>query len=118
MRVSADGSCLPIREGLDDARESYISATAGPHWLEDRTAKGDQSDAVERYPVVTVDTQALIRTWDKGVEVLFGHAANEVVGQSLDLIVPPELAEAHSQGFHRAITEPKPPFLSEGRALT
>lgn len=62
---------------------------------------------VKHHAVVTVGTQGVIRTWDKGAEMLFGHDATEAVGQSLDLIVPPELAEAHWEGFHRAVAEPK-----------
>ena len=62
---------------------------------------------MDDHAIVTVDTQGVIRSWDNGAETLFGHSAAEAVGQSLDLIVPAELAKAHWAGFHRAMAEPK-----------
>lgn len=62
---------------------------------------------MDDHAIVTVDTQGVITAWDNGAENLFGHSAAEAVGQSLDLIVPAELAEAHWAGFHRAMAEPK-----------
>ena len=66
-----------------------------------------KTDGVERHAIVTVDTQGVIRSWDKGAETLFGHTSTEAVGQSLDLIVPAELTEARWAGFRRAMAAPK-----------
>jgi PAS domain S-box-containing protein len=44
-----------------------------------------------------------IRVWNRGAERLFGHAAADVLGLSLDLIIPERFRRAHWQGFRRAI---------------
>jgi len=62
---------------------------------------------VDDHAIVTVDTQGVVRSWNKGAETLFGYMSAEAVGRSLDLIVPAELAEAHWAGFTRAMAEPK-----------
>lgn len=98
------------RQGADDAMECHIAAVAAVaarHPAVDIPATPEETDRVEHHAIVTVDTQGVITSWDKGAETLFGHSAAEAVGQSLDLIVPAELAEAHWAGFHRAMAEPK-----------
>lgn len=53
--------------------------------------------------LVLVDVNGVIRLWSDGAERAFGYSASEAVGQTLDLIVPPEYREAHWNGFHRAV---------------
>lgn len=57
--------------------------------------------------VIIADTTGVISQWNKGAEALFGYRAEEAVGQSLDLVVPEHLQQAHWAGFHRAMKEPK-----------
>ncbi|MET0579633.1 MAG: PAS domain S-box protein [Ilumatobacteraceae bacterium] len=59
--------------------------------------------ATDRTGIVMADTEGVITSWNAGAERLFGHRADDAIGQSLDLIVPPEHREAHWAGFHRAI---------------
>lgn len=54
-------------------------------------------------PVVLADRNGVIRFWSRGAEEAFGYAVAEAVGQTLDLIVPPEHREAHWNGFRRAM---------------
>jgi PAS domain S-box-containing protein len=60
---------------------------------------------VEQAPdaVIFADREGMIRVWNARAEALFGHAAGEATGRSLDLIIPPHLRAAHWQGYHRAI---------------
>lgn len=53
--------------------------------------------------VIFADRDGIIRIWNRGAETVFGFAANEVVGQSLDVIVPERLRPAHWAAFRRAI---------------
>lgn len=53
--------------------------------------------------MVVADTNGVIRLWNAGAEALFGYDASGAVGQSLDLIVPPEYREHHWNGFHAAM---------------
>lgn len=53
--------------------------------------------------MIFADRDGTIRRWDADAEALFGYPADEAIGQSLDLIIPPHLREAHWQGYRRAI---------------
>lgn len=57
--------------------------------------------------VIYADTQGIIRLWNRGSEALFGFTAAEALGQSLDLIIPENLRQAHWRGFDAAIASGK-----------
>ena len=54
------------------------------------------------------DTEGIVQFWNPAAESLFGFAAHEVLGQTLDVIVPPPRRQAHWAGFRRAIAEGRP----------
>ena len=58
------------------------------------------------HAVVATDRDGIITRWDSGARTLFGHAAEAVVGQPVDLLVPEHLRERHWTGFHRAMQTP------------
>ncbi|HUW38401.1 MAG TPA: PAS domain S-box protein [Rhodocyclaceae bacterium] len=53
--------------------------------------------------VIFADRDGAIRVWNRGAESIFGYAAAEVMGSSLDVIIPERFRRAHWEGFHRAI---------------
>jgi PAS domain S-box-containing protein len=53
--------------------------------------------------VIFAEPSGVIRSWNSGAEALFGHAAADAIGQTLDLIVPPEFRERHWAGFKAAM---------------
>jgi PAS domain S-box-containing protein len=53
--------------------------------------------------VVATDHQGIIRLWNPGAERIFGHRADEALGQSLDLIIPERLRVRHWRGFHQVM---------------
>jgi PAS domain S-box-containing protein len=53
--------------------------------------------------LVFAEPSGVIRAWNPGAEALFGHAAAEAIGRTLDLIVPPEFRERHWAGFKAAM---------------
>ena len=66
---------------------------------------------MENNAVVIADAAGVIRFWSVGAEKAFGQA----VGQTLDLIVPPEHRQAHWTGFRRAMASGA--AAVEGRAV-
>jgi PAS domain S-box-containing protein len=60
---------------------------------------------VEQAPdaIIFADRAGAIRVWNRGAEAVFGYGAAEVLGNSLDVIIPERLRRAHWEGFRRAI---------------
>ena len=53
--------------------------------------------------VIATDREGVIRLWNPGAERMFGYAAGEAVGQSLDLIIPERLRKRHWQGYRQVM---------------
>lgn len=53
--------------------------------------------------VIFADLEGIVREWNPAAERIFGHTAEEAVGQSLDLIIPERFREAHWTGYRRAL---------------
>lgn len=49
------------------------------------------------------DLEGRIQLWNHGAEVIFGFSTNDAIGQSLDIIIPEHLRQAHWIGFHKAV---------------
>lgn len=49
--------------------------------------------------IVVADRAGVIRLWNAAATTLFGHPAEEAVGQSLDLIIPESLRARHWAGY-------------------
>ena len=72
---------------------------------------------VEQIPdaVVFADRDGVIRVWNRGAEAVFGYSSAEVLGKSLDIIIPEQLRDAHWKGFRKAIDTGQ--TRHQGRAL-
>lgn len=66
--------------------------------------------------IIMADRDGCIRLWNRGAERLFGHAAADVVGEALDIIIPERLRQAHWDAFDRAIQSGRTRY--DGRAMT
>ena len=63
-----------------------------------RSLLSTRSDAI-----VVADRDGVIRFWNPGAERIFGHAQDEVIGRSLDLIIPERLRERHWHGYRHTV---------------
>jgi PAS domain S-box-containing protein len=54
--------------------------------------------------VIYADRSGTIVRWNRASTALFGYPAEEVLGQSIDLIIPQHLRPAHWGGFETAMT--------------
>src|SRR3546814_20902856 len=50
--------------------------------------------------VIYSDREGVIRFWNPGATRIFGFAAEEAIGQSLDIIIPERLRQRHWDGYH------------------
>jgi PAS domain S-box-containing protein len=53
--------------------------------------------------IIFADAQGIIRFWNRGAERIFGFAESEVLGESLDVIIPENLRVRHWAGFGATI---------------
>jgi PAS domain S-box-containing protein len=49
------------------------------------------------------DLEGRIQLWNHGAEVIFGFSTKDAIGQSLDIIIPEHLRQAHWIGYRKAI---------------
>jgi PAS domain S-box-containing protein len=54
--------------------------------------------------IIFADPTGIIRVWNNGAERIFGHKASDVIGGSLDVIIPERLVQGHNNGFNHAMT--------------
>ena len=53
--------------------------------------------------VIAADRDGIIRFWNPGAERILGFARDEVLGQSLNLIIPEWLQQRHWDGYKRVM---------------
>ncbi|MGE5093739.1 MAG: PAS domain S-box protein [Betaproteobacteria bacterium] len=78
----------------------------------------DFTAVVDQVPVSIIlsDREGRIVAWNRASEALFGFAASEVMGQSLDVIIPEHLRKAHWEGFDRSLASGTTKYA--GRVMT
>jgi PAS domain S-box-containing protein len=67
--------------------------------------------------IVAADRNGIICFWNPGAERIFGHAAADAIGHSLDLIIPERLRDRHWQGYRGTIATGKSRY-DEGDVLS
>jgi PAS domain S-box-containing protein len=60
---------------------------------------------VETMPeaVVYSDREGIIRLWNRGAEAIFGYHEQEVLGHTLDVIIPERWRARHWAGYHEVM---------------
>ena len=62
-------------------------------------------DVLDQAPdgVIFADPDGMIRLWNQGAQTIFGYTPTEVLGKSLDIIIPERFRSAHWKGFYKAM---------------
>jgi PAS domain S-box-containing protein len=63
--------------------------------------------------LIAADREGRIVAWNRASEALFGFAAHEVLGQSLDVIIPEHLRAAHWTGYDRSLASGETKYLGQ-----
>ena len=53
--------------------------------------------------IIAADRDGIIRVWNPGAERIFGFAAADAIGRSLDLIIPERLRQRHWDGYRHTM---------------
>ena len=78
--------------------------TYTPEWLCQQIVEHTQE------AVIFADCEGMIRLWNTGAEAIFGYTAAEVLGQSLELVIPARLRDQHRNGFRRVMATGVTPY--------
>ena len=74
-----------------------MSQAADQEWLYRRIVEESQIG------ILYSDREGLIRLWNAGAEAMFGFRAQEVLGKSMDLIIPERQRPRHWEGWARVM---------------
>lgn len=64
-------------------------------------------------PVILANHQGFITYINEPFSKVFGWDAQEIIGQTLSIIIPPGLHDAHQLGFSRFLATNKPTLLNQ-----
>ncbi len=53
--------------------------------------------------MIYADAEGIIRLWNRGAERIFGFAAAEAIGRSLDIIIPQSQRQRHWEGYRQVM---------------
>ena len=53
--------------------------------------------------IVVTDPDGIVRLWNKGAARVFGYSEADILGQSLDVIIPEKLRERHWIGYRQTM---------------
>jgi PAS domain S-box-containing protein len=74
---------------------------AGPSRI--RGMDASEATGADGRASVTVDRTGIIRRWGDAVTEVVGYSADDAVGQSLNVVIPPALRPVHWWGFDQAM---------------
>jgi PAS domain S-box-containing protein len=63
--------------------------------------------------IIMADREGIIRLWNKGAEIIFGYDQAEVIGRSLNIIIPENLRERHNRGYQQVMESGRSRYASE-----
>jgi len=90
-----------VRERTAELSAAYESLR---HEIAERQRTEDELAAKDRFmanilqdsadSIVTLDPDDIVTSWNRGAELIFGYAPSEMVGRSVNVLLPPELRES------------------------
>jgi len=68
--------------------------------------------------IITADNRGDILAWNHGAQVMFGYSSEEILGQSLTLIMSEQYRKAHQSGLQRFVSGGAPVVVGKTVELT
>lgn len=116
----------PLTRRLEMAGGLVLLLTAAGWWLMRRQVRPIAAALAESHNVVatavdsiiTIDSHGLIRSFNPGAERQFGWSAGEVIGRSVNLLMPMPHAAAHDGYIRRYLETGERRIIGIGREVT
>lgn len=106
-------NAVVLKEALEERR---AAGRSDPMALADARQLGRMLLEGAAEAIVCADRTGIIRFWNRGAERMFGHAAEEALGRSLDIIIPEPQRARHWAGYRRVIETGETEY-ADGRLL-
>ncbi len=74
-----------------------MTLTFTQEWLCQRIVEDTQ------HAIIFLDRDGIVRFWNAGAEAMFGFRAEEVLGQTMDRIIPERQRERHWEGYRKVM---------------
>ncbi len=74
-----------------------MTSTYTQEWLCQRIVEDTQ------HAIIFSDRDGIVRLWNAGAEAMFGFRAEEVLGQTMDRIIPERQRERHWEGYRKVM---------------
>ncbi|MCF8032328.1 MAG: PAS domain S-box protein [Desulfarculaceae bacterium] len=92
-------------EELEQSNQSLVQNEARTRAILDNTV-----DAI-----ITINTKGVVQSFNKGAEKIFGYTAEEVVGQKVNMLQPPDVASHHDEYLKRYLETSEPHIIGQRR---
>lgn len=106
----------PVWAGPDQPQGRSTACPAQPPAVGPR--RFDSLSALSPDAIICADGSNRITSWNKAAETIFGYPARDVLGQPLNIIVPPEFRARHDAGLGRVAAGEAPKLAGRIVAVT
>ena len=93
---AADNFSEPSRPGMPDGNGSYSPREEGKVLKSEQLRLAGILNIADD-AIISIDAAQRITLFNQGAEKIFGYSASEILGQSLDLLLPARLRQTHRQ---------------------
>ncbi|MFL6713155.1 MAG: PAS domain S-box protein [Sulfurifustis sp.] len=99
VRVAKDGRPIPISLSVSPIRDARGEIVGASKIARDLTPQKEAERVQAHFAaivesandaIISKNLQGVIQTWNPGAERVFGYRAEEVIGKSITLLIPPE----------------------------
>ncbi len=107
-----DGRLLDLMDSLGGQLGEHVERSLAEEAVEESEARKTAVVQTALDCIVTMDSEGCVVEFNPASERTFGYSVEEAVGRELaDLIIPPDLREAHRQGLARYLATRQPRML-------
>lgn len=101
---SEDGDKKSEGVSEDGDKKSEVASETGEGEVQQQSFQFHSAvTQLSTIPIVSIDVNSMVHTWNPAAEHVFGFNASEIIGSTLTIIMPDDIAENHNSYVQRYI---------------